>query len=346
MGFSLFQTFPNLSDDLFVEVTWDKALSPETDEDLEELIADLDLTESLPYLSFKQTENLFQTLKEYYETIELGRLALCHQEGGKPSSEGEVFSEPFVINQTYTNLLNPLMDVILTHPAFSDYPYSEKRDYFVGQVFPAYQASLGLSLTDLPDFPLKEPKKQGLSKQSSDSKSIAKPSRASPSEQGKPVKKQVFGLFLIGMLSLASLGIVLKSHYQLSKQSEQLEYLYQEGKQLKELVSTEHQIDVFSRYFLPNYYSGKKENLRDFLSTGDVKYTVPQEGKLSSVILEKLHYDVKTKAYEPTYVLSVKQGNQTKTVRLQFTVVASKVAKYGYTITTEPIVSDYLKPKS
>ncbi|HHL0703422.1 hypothetical protein V2T81_03935 [Streptococcus agalactiae] len=345
MGFSLFQTFPNLSDDLFVEVIWDKALSPETDEDLEELIADLDLTESLPYLSFKQAENLFQTLKEYYETIELGRLALCHQEGGKPSPEGEVFSEPFVINQTYTNLLNPLMDVILTHPAFSDYPYSEKRDYFVGQVFPAYQASLGLSLTDLPDFPLKEPKKQGLSKQSSNSKCIAKPSRASPSEQVKSVKKQVFGLFLIGMLSLASLGIVLKSHYQLSKQSEQLEYLYQESKQLKELVSTEHQIDVFSRYFLPNYYSGKKENLVDFLSDGDAKYTSPKEGTLQSVILEKLSYDSKTKEYSVTYVLAVKKDDKISSIRLGFIVKADVSAKYGFVVTTEPKESDYLNTK-
>ncbi|HEM3615014.1 TPA: hypothetical protein U1C34_000706 [Streptococcus suis] len=343
MGFSLFQTFPNLSEDLFVEVTWDKALSPEIDEDLEELVADLELTETLPYLTFYQTEVLFQSLKEHYQTFELSRISICHLEGGKPSSEGEVFSEPFVINQTYTNLLKPLMEVILTHPNFSDYPYSEKRDYFVGQVFPAYQASLGLSLTDLPDFPLEEPKKQGLSKQISNSKSIAKPSRASPSEQGKPVKKKVFGLFLIGMLSLASLGMALKSHYQLSKHSEQLEYLYQEGKQLRELVSTEHQIDVFSRYFLPNYYSGKKENLVDFLSDGDAKYTVPKEGTLQSVILEQLTYEPETKEYKPTYVLSVKEGDKTRSIRLSFTAKKSDSAKYGYVITTEPKESVYIK---
>lgn len=346
MGFSLFQTFPNLSDDLFVEVTWDKALSPETDEDLEDLVADLELTETLPYLTFYQAENLFQTLKEHYQTFELSRISICHQEGGKPSSEGEVFCEPFLIDDTYTNLLNPLMEVISTHPNFSDYPYSEKRDYFVGQVFPAYQASVGLSLTDLPDFPLDEPKKQGLSRQSSKPKRIPNSSRASPSEQGKSVKKQGLILCLIGLLSLGSLGIAVKSHSQLSKQREQLEYLYQEGKQLKELASTEHQVDVFSRYFLPNYYSGKKENLKDFLSAGDVKYTVPKEGILQSVILEKLTYDAKTKAYSVTYVLAVKQEDRTKNIRLDFTVEAKQTARYGFVITTEPKESDYLTSKN
>lgn len=345
MGFSLFQTFPNLSDDLFVEVIWDKALSPDKDEDLEELVADLELTETLPYLTFYQAEVLFQSLKEHYQTFELSRISICHQEGGKPSSEGEVFSEPFVINHTYTNLLTPLMDVILTHPAFSDYPYSEKRDYFVGQVFPAYQASLGLSLTDLPDFPLEEPKKQGLSRQISTHKLPDKPSRASPNEQGKPVKKQAFILLLIGIVGLTSLGIALKSYYQLSKQNEQITYLYQELKETQAVIEKEHQVDVFSRYFLPNYYSGKKENLVDFLSDGDAKYTSPKEGTLQSVILEKLSYDSKTKEYSVTYVLAVKKDDKTSSIRLGFIVKADVSAKYGFVVTTEPKESDYLNTK-
>lgn len=343
MGFSLFQSFPNLSDDLFVEVTWDKALSPETDETLEDLIADLELTETLPYLTFYQAEVLFQSLKEHYQIFELSRISICHQEGGKPSSEGEVFSEPFVINQTYTNLLNPLMDVILTHPAFSDYPYSEKRDYFVGQVFPAYQASLGLSLTDLPDFPLEEPKSRGLSRKSSINKTIDKPSQSSLSEKEKPAKKQIFiWLLLMGMISLTSLGIALKSYYQLSKQNEKMTYLYQELKDTKNLANREHQIDVFSRYFLPNYYSGKKENLNDFLSDGDAKYTVPKEGSLQSVILEKVTYNAKTKHYQLTYVLTIKAKEQLTSVRLEFEVKEQPSRKYGYVVTSEPKETPYL----
>ncbi|HEL1149256.1 TPA: hypothetical protein TVK11_000131 [Streptococcus equi subsp. zooepidemicus] len=343
MGFSLFQSFPNLSDDLFVEVTWDKALSPETDETLEDLIADLELTETLPYLTFYQAEVLFQSLKDNYQTFELSRISICHQEGGKPSSEGEVFSEPFVINQTYTNLLNSLMDVILTHPAFSDYPYSEKRDYFVGQVFPAYQASLGLSLTDLPDFPLEEPKSRGLSRKSSINKTIDRLSQSSPSEKEKPAKKQVFiWLLLMGMISLTSLGIALKSYYQLSKQNEKMTYLYQELKDTKNLANREHQIDVFSRYFLPNYYSGKKENLNDFLSDGDAKYTVPKEGSLQSVILEKVTYNAKTKHYQLTYVLTIKAKEQLTSVRLEFEVKEQPSRKYGYVVTSEPKETPYL----
>lgn len=343
MGFSLFQSFPNLSDDLFVEVTWDKALSPETDEDLEDLIADLELTETLPYLTFYQAEVLFQTLKETYETFELRRVSICHQEGGKPSSEGEIFSEPFLINQTYTNLLKQLMTTILTSPTFSDYPYSEKRDYFVSQVFPAYQASLGLSLTDLPDFPLEESKSRGLSRKSSIDKTIDKPSQSSFSKKEQPAKNQVFiWLLLMGMISLASLGIALKSYYQLSKQNEQITYLYQELKATQTITEKEHQIDVFSRYFLPNYYSGKKENLNDFLSDGDAKYTVPKEGSLQSVILEKVTYNAKAKHYQLTYVLTIKAKEQLTSVRLEFEVKEQPSRKYGYVVTSEPKETPYL----
>lgn len=341
MGFSLFQTFLNLSDDLFVEVIWDKALSPEKDEDLEELVADLELTETLPYLTFYQAEVLFQSLKEHYQTFELSRISICHQEGGKPSSEGEVFCEPFLIDQTYTNLLNPLMATILTHPHFSDYPYSEKRDYFVGQVFPAYQESVGLSLTDLPDFPLEEPKVKGLLKQKSSQETIVKQSRVSPSQKSTPAKKQVFILLLIGIVGLTSLGIALKSYYQLSKQNEQITYLYQELKVTQAVIEKEHQVDVFSRYFLPNYYSGKKEKLVDFLSDGDAKYTSPKEGTLQSVILELLRYDVKEQAYTVTYVLSVKQEDKATSTRLTFTIKPSDTAKYGYVLMTEPKETTY-----
>lgn len=118
--------------------------------------------------------------------------------------------------------------------------------------------------------------------------------------------------------------------------------LYQELKNTQNLVEKEHQIDVFSRYFLPNYYSGKKENLKDFLSDGDAKYTVPKEGVLQSMILEKLTYESKTKEYTVTYVLSVKEGDKASSIRLRFSVKTSKSSKYGYVVMAEPTETDYL----
>ena len=147
------------------------------------------------------------------------------------------------------------------------------------------------------------------------------------------------------LVTLAVGGMILSviSHAQLSKQKEQVIYLYQELKNTQNLADKEHQIDVFSRHFLPNYYSGKKENLTDFLSDGDAKYTVPKEGILQSVILEKLTYDSKTKEYIVTYVLSVKKGDKTSSIRLSFTVKGFDSAKYGYVVTTEPKETDYIK---
>ena len=129
---------------------------------------------------------------------------------------------------------------------------------------------------------------------------------------------------------------------QLSKQSEQVTYLYQELKDTNSLIDKEHQVDVFNRYFLPTYYSGNKEALSEYLSDGDAKYTAPKEGTLQSVILEKMTYDSKTKEYMSTYVLSVKHDDKPSNVRLTFKVKATD-SKKGFVVTTEPKESNYSK---
>ncbi|MDA5414365.1 hypothetical protein PIG75_09000, partial [Streptococcus thermophilus] len=151
-----------VTDDLFLEVTWEEGKSPEDDSELLGIIEGLDqqyldfdhtIEESLPYVTFYQAELLFQALKDAYGHMELKKVAICHLEGKEAISEGEVFARPFVIDQRYQNLLLPLIQSIMTGSDFQTYTYQEKREYFVNQIYPAYKASLGIQESALPLFP-------------------------------------------------------------------------------------------------------------------------------------------------------------------------------------------------
>lgn len=344
-----------VTDDLFLEVTWEEGKSPEDDSELLGIIEGLDqqyldfdhtIEESLPYVTFYQAELLFQALKDAYGHMELKKVAICHLEGKEAISEGEVFANPFVIDQRYQNLLLPLIQSIMTGSDFQNYTYQEKREYFVNQIYPAYKASLGIQESALPLFP--EEGEQVLAPftqhQQVPNINVGATPQAVVNVADQKSLKKVY--LLMGLLATLAIGGIVSSviaYTQLTKQNEQVTYLYQELKNTQNVINEEHQIDVFSRYFLPNYYSGKKENLEEFLSDGDAKYTVPKEGTLQSVILEQLTYEPETKEYQPTYVLSVKEGDKARSIRLSFTAKKSDSAKYGFVVTTEPKEADYIK---
>ncbi|MHA2694396.1 hypothetical protein [Streptococcus agalactiae] len=344
-----------VTDDLFLEVTWEEGKSPEDDSELLGIIEGLDqqyldfdhtIEESLPYVTFYQAELLFQALKDAYGHMELKKVAICHLEGKEAISEGEVFASPFIIDQRYQNLLLPLIQSIMTGSDFQTYTYQEKREYFVNQIYPAYKASLGIQESALPLFP--EEGEQVLApftqQQQAPNINVGATPQAVVNVADQKSLKKVY--LLMGLLATLAIGGIVSSviaYTQLTKQNEQVTYLYQELKNTQNVINEEHQIDVFSRYFLPNYYSGKKENLEEFLSDGDAKYTVPKEGTLQSVILEQLTYEPETKEYQPTYVLSVKEGDKARSIRLSFTAKKSDSAKYGFVVTTEPKEADYIK---
>lgn len=344
-----------VTDDLFLEVTWEEGKSPEDDSELLGIIEGLDqqyldfdhtIEESLPYVTFYQAELLFQALKDAYGHMELKKVAICHLEGKEAISEGEVFASPFIIDQRYQNLLLPLIQSIMTGSDFQNYTYQEKREYFVNQIYPAYKASLGIQESALPLFP--EEGEQVLAPftqhQQVPNINVGATPKAVVNVADQKSLKKVY--LLMGLLATLAIGGIVSSviaYTQLTKQNEQVTYLYQELKNTQNVINEEHQIDVFSRYFLPNYYSGKKENLEEFLSDGDAKYTVPKEGTLQSVILEQLTYEPETKEYQPTYVLSVKEGDKVRSIRLSFTAKKSDSAKYGFVVTTEPKEADYIK---
>ncbi|WP_316606331.1 hypothetical protein [Streptococcus pluranimalium] len=344
-----------VTDDLFIEITWEEGKSPEEDSELLGIIEGLDqqyldtfqhpIEESLPYVTFRQAELLFQALQDAYGQLQLNKVAICHLEGKEAVSEGEVFASPFVIDGNYQNLLLPLIEAILTDPEFQSYTYTEKREYFVNQIYPAYKVSLGIQESSLPLFPVEGEQVSTISPTQKQVSKMSVPptqSAVAPSTKEASLKKVYILLGLLGVLAVGGIISSVMAFSQLSKQSEQVTYLYQEFKDTKSLVDKEHQVDVFNRYFLPTYYSGNKEALSEYLSDGDAKYTAPKEGTLQSVILEKMTYDSKTKEYTSTYVLSVKHDDKPSNVRLTFKVKATD-SKKSFVVTTEPKESDYNK---
>ena len=259
-----------------------------------------------------------------YGQFQLKKVAIAHLEGKNVVTEGEVYASPFLITEDYENLLLPLIQAILTRSEFANYSYQEKREYFENQIYPVYKQSMGLSDSSLPLFPaegelavLSQP-----SRPSHDLKAGGQITVAPPIAQKQSVSLKKIYLFLgvLGVLSVINIVCVFFAFAQLSSQSEKVNFLYQEQKNTQLIISTKNEVDVFSRYFLPSYYSGKKENLVDFLSEGDAKFTKPKEGILQSVILEKLNYDSETQRYTISYILSVKRGDKSSSVRLTFDV--------------------------
>ena len=356
MAFSLFNKGRcTITDDLFLEITWEDGRGPEDDRELLAIIDVLDhssgysqrISKNFPYLTFQQAELLFRELKQMYGQFQLKKVAIAHLEGKSVVTEGEVYASPFLITEDYENLLLPLIQSILTHSEFANYSYQEKREYFENQIYPVYKQSMGLSDSSLPLFPaegetavLSQPNRP-----SHDLKAGGQITVAPPIAQKQSVSLKKIYLFLggLGVLSVINIICVFFAFAQLSSQSEKVNFLYQEQKNTQLIISTKNEVDVFSRYFLPSYYSGKKENLVDFLSEGDAKFTKPKEGILQSVILEKLNYDSETQRYTVSYILSVKRGDKSSSVRLTFDVKASDSSKYGFVVETEPKESNYLK---
>lgn len=355
MAFSPFKKSSKclITDELFLEVTWEDGKSPEDDSELLGIIEGLDsklpdgkllIEESLPYLTFFQAELLFNELLQVYGQFQLKKVAVAHLEGKEVVTEGEVFATPFILNKDYQTLIQPLIRAILTDSTFSAYSYQEKREYFENQIYPAYKVSVGTTDSALPFFPEEGEQVKPVSqvRTATQASPVTQPVKQEPNLNPKTIRRLTVWLVASLLLAVAGFGVSAFALTQLSQRTEQVTYLYQQQKELKTLVSTEHQIDVFCRYFLPSYYSGNKDNLTAFLSDGDAKYTVPKEGTLQSVMLEKMSYHSKNKDYQVTYVLAVKQ-EETTSIRLSFTVKADKSSHYGFVVTQEPQESDYIK---
>ena len=159
----------------------------------------------------------------------------------------------------------------------------------------------------------------------------------------RPSSKRSFGVFLgrvlvllglVGSLTLAGLSLTLVYH-----QEKQLTAVSEELSNLKTIQSKTGELDAFSRYFLPAYYSDKGK-MDDFV---DPQLRLDrQPGQLQSVILESsLMVDEAT--YQLTYVVAVKDGENRSQKRLVVTVKEEPSAPYGFQVIAKPELSNYPK---
>lgn len=159
----------------------------------------------------------------------------------------------------------------------------------------------------------------------------------------RPSSKRSFGVFLgrvlvllglVGSLTLAGLSLTLVYH-----QEKQLTAVSEELSNLKTIQSKTGELDAFSRYFLPAFYSDKGK-IADFVAP---QLTLDrQAGQLQSVILESSSI-VDEATYQLTYVVSVKDGENRSQKRLVFTIKEEPSAPYGFQIITKPELSNYPK---
>lgn len=159
----------------------------------------------------------------------------------------------------------------------------------------------------------------------------------------RPSSKRSFGVFLgrvlvllglVGSLTLAGLSLTLVYH-----QETQLTAVSEELSNLKTIQSKTGELDAFSRYFLPAFYSDKGK-IADFVAP---QLTIDrQAGQLQSVILESsLMVDETT--YQLTYVVAVKDGENRSQKRLVVTVKEEPSAPYGFQVIAKPELSNYPK---
>ena len=159
----------------------------------------------------------------------------------------------------------------------------------------------------------------------------------------RPSSKRSFGVFLgrvlvllglVGSLTLAGLSLTLVYH-----QEKQLTAVSEELSNLKTIQSKTGELDAFSRYFLPAFYSDKGK-IADFVAP---QLTIDrQAGQLQSVILES-SFMVDEATYQLTYVVAVKDGENRSQKRLVVTVKEEPSAPYGFQIIAKPELSNYPK---
>lgn len=159
----------------------------------------------------------------------------------------------------------------------------------------------------------------------------------------RPSSKRSFGVFLgrvlvllglVGSLTLAGLSLTLVYH-----QEKQLTAVSEELSNLKTIQSKTGELDAFSRYFLPAFYSDKGK-IADFVAP---QLTLDrQAGQLQSVILESSSI-VDEATYQLTYVVAVKDGENRSQKRLVVTVKEEPSAPYGFQVIAKPELSNYPK---
>lgn len=187
-----------IHDKYFVEIQWSDDFSPKQAE-VQSVIEKVDrennwktpIVESLPYMTYRQVETLFKQFKESFidsgnaDQLVIKRLSIVYQgKVGKYSSSNEAFANNLIIDSSYQNIMNALVEGILKEPTWAEYSYADKRSYFMDEVFPYYEEALNLTSNDVPIIPSE-------SEVSNGNYSVRTPNDSSSyAAGGKPVQDQ------------------------------------------------------------------------------------------------------------------------------------------------------------
>lgn len=343
-----------IKDSAFIYIEWMNGNNPTEDEQVKEVIEEVDyqhfidtvtIAESLPYLTFQQAEVLFNELKNRFGAFKFQKVSLANQDNGKPSIEDEPYLSPFEIDYDYTDLMTPIMAASLCDPRFKGNTYDELASYFTDAengILTKYGASLGLSRANLPYFPSEDEVEGALQHSNPEETQKTRVRNEEAYSVNKGSSKLAISLAVVGVvfgLTGIVFGVIAQGNHK--NQEEKINYMYQELKKEQSIQNNEHSADVFSRYFLSNYFSGKKENIKPFLADGDAKYTQPDNAVLSTILLEKVEF-IDEETYQMVYVVVSKTESSLVTERLTFNIKLNEKADYGWVVISEPLSSEFL----
>lgn len=138
----------------------------------------------------------------------------------------------------------------------------------------------------------------------------------------------------VGFLALLSLTAI-QSH-EIKELNNRIDYLDTVNNQ-------EHKLDIFVRYFLPNYFSSsnEKSGLKKYVSNDVYKNIKVQNAETQSAFMESVEKN-QDQTYNVTYILVVQKGedNQTETIRLKLKLKPFN-NKLGYILDQEPSMTKF-----
>lgn len=138
----------------------------------------------------------------------------------------------------------------------------------------------------------------------------------------------------VGFLALLSLTAI-QSH-EIKEAQSRIEYIDTVNKQ-------EHKLDIFVRYFLPNYFSNsnEKSGLKKYVSNDVYKTIKVQNAVTQSAFMESVEKN-QDQTYNVSYILVVQKGedNQTETIRLELKLKPFN-NKLGYILDQEPELTKF-----
>ncbi|MCY7099617.1 hypothetical protein [Streptococcus oralis] len=160
----------------------------------------------------------------------------------------------------------------------------------------------------------------------------------------KKVEKQVKNkkLSLVSLISLflviCTIAFSITTFMLLQKQNRKIV-------ELENRISLEEkqgEIEVVGRFFIANYYSGKSDNLVNFLNK-DSKLKgleAPKGSQVQSTIYESLS-EVDNTIYVTFVVTTLEENSKIKTVRLTLPFQVADGSTYGYVLVDQPKISNF-----